>query len=937
MTMSGRMKEAELEEKFIQDLCNLNYERVNVTNLDALLKNMKVQLSKLNNYEFSDEEFNALYKNMLSQKSVFDKAVFLRSMTTIKLDDGTVKEIVFLNKKDWCKNIFQVTNQFQMKQDSDNRYDVSILINGIPMVHIELKSHTVDYISAVNQIDRYKRESMSSSIFDYIQVFVVSNGHTTKYFANNKKVDTNYMFEYADHYNKKISLLSEFVNVFLEPCQIGKYISRYMIMSNDDNHKIILAMRSYQVHAVEGILRKMDGNVKNGYIWHTTGSGKTLTSFKACEIISEREDVDKVIFIVDRTDLDRQTVSEYQKFRSQEYFKGGVCDINAFNSTREFTNAYHKSENKILVTTMQKLDKAIKSDKLMSGQNVVLVFDECHRSQLGESHALIEKFFDYPFKFGFTGTPILAENAKDGSDEFKTTEDVFGQAVHKYLINDAIDDKNVLGFSVDYKKVFKFKDSVEDQLVEGINTKEVYTSMQYIKALCDDVITNYDRFTSNRDFNAMLATSGIPSAIKCYKYINGIEIVENGVVYKCEIDHGLKIATVFTVDDNESFSDEGELTKRLELGEIMKRYNQDFDDGFSSTNYDLTTQGAYKANVAKRVKNRDIDLLIVSDMFLTGFDAKKLNTLFFDKDQKYHNLIQSLSRTNRIFKGKDYGNVVCYRPKMSQQIDEALALFSNPDSTTSVLKGSYQVILKELNEAMSKLLIDYPSVDSINQLKGDEAKLEFVKAMREVNRAYNSIITFRDFKEEDINGMSRQDIEEYQVKYKELIPRSTNTGDSILNDIDFEVSLIKSIKVNYDYIKNLLSQLDDIEDETEVKERINHIIKQMEKDPKLQSKIELIKDFLENNYRYEYSLTVQFDDYINEVNTKKMEEFASDNDLSVEKMKLLISEYEYHKDQNNGDYNDVLQRVVEGKKLKEKRALRTIVSDFVTGLFEDYL
>ena len=324
-------------------------------------------------------------------------------------------------------------------------------------------------------------------------------------------------------------------------------------------------------------------------------------------------------------------------------------------------------------------------------------------------------------------------------------------------------------------------------------------------------------------------------------------------------------------------------------------------------------------------------------MFLTGFDAKKLNTLFFDKDQKYHNLIQSLSRTNRIFKGKDYGNVVCYRPKMSQQIDEALALFSNPDSTTSVLKGSYQVILKELNEAMSKLLIDYPSVDSINQLKGDEAKLEFVKAMREVNRAYNSIITFRDFKEEDINGMSRQDIEEYQVKYKELIPRSTNTGDSILNDIDFEVSLIKSIKVNYDYIKNLLSQLDDIEDETEVKERINHIIKQMEKDPKLQSKIELIKDFLENNYRYEYSLTVQFDDYINEVNTKKMEEFASDNDLSVEKMKLLISEYEYHKDQNNGDYNDVLQRVVEGKKLKEKRALRTIVSDFVTGLFEDYL
>jgi len=711
--MAEYQSEAQLETDLVKRLTGLGYASVTLPDMPAMQANLRAQLGKHNGVTLSDAEF-AKVLNHLDKGNVFEKAKTLRGRMQLTRDDGTPLYLQLLNTQEWCQNQYQVTTQVTVTGHHKTRFDVTLLINGLPLVQIELKE-------AFNQINRYQRHSYWSenALFQYVQLFVISNGVNTKYYANNRNQDFKQTFFWAEKDNTLITQLDAFADVFLEKCHVSKMISKYIVLHESD--KVLMVLRPYQYYAVEAIDARVKAGRKNGYIWHTTGSGKTLTSFKAAQVLIENPKVDKVVFVVDRADLDYQTTKEFN------HFSDGSVD--GTDNTKALVGQLG-GDTKLIVTTIQKLNTAISRDRYegplqgVKDARVVFIFDECHRSQFGDTHKRIVQFFSKAQMFGFTGTPIFADNAVGK----RTTKNLFAECLHKYVITDAIADENVLRFSVEYWGKLKRKDgSLIDEDVPAINVREFFDNLDRINGVVDWIIQNHDRKTHNKQFSAMLCVSSVDALTAYYEAFQRKK--EAG-------EHHLRIATIFTYGPNEADPDADGLIgdpdlnvadlpvdvhKRDKLENFVADYNAMYQT--KETVKDSAGFYTYYNHLSKRLKERDrkdaldkdrLDILLVVNMFLTGFDAKKLNTLYVDKNLKYHGLIQAFSRTNRILgQLKSQGNIVCFR-NLKPKTDEAITLFSNKEAIETILMAPYGDYLDRFNAAVEALRAITPDPDSLD-------------------------------------------------------------------------------------------------------------------------------------------------------------------------------------------------------------------------------
>lgn len=869
---AGHQSEAKLEEELITRLVSMGYERVNITNADELHANLKRQLERHNadaikGKALSDGEF-ARVLNHLNSGSVFQRAEKLRDRFDLTRDDGTVCYLQFLNCTEWCQNQYQVTHQITQHGKYENRYDVTLLINGLPLVQIELKRRGIELKEAFNQINRYQRHSFwaEGGLFNYVQLFVISNGVNTKYYANNRKQDFKQTFYWADKENNLITQLDQFTDVFLEKCHVSKMISKYTVLHQSD--KILMVLRPYQYYAVEAIVDRVKEGRKNGYIWHTTGSGKTLTSFKAAQILRDIPKIDKVVFVVDRADLDYQTTKEFN------YFSPGCVD--GTDNTRQLVEQM-AGNDKMIVTTIQKLNTAITRTRheaamdALRDKRVVFIFDECHRSQFGETHLNITRFFTKAQMFGFTGTPIFADNATSNSMGKRTTKDLFGECLHKYVITNAIADENVLKFSVEYWGLLKKKDGTlkeeSDEQVEGINTKEWYESDKRVNDITDWIIANHDRKTHNRHFSAMMCVSSKELLMKYYEAFKAKK--EAG-------KHDLRVVTIFTYTPNEEDEDANGLISepdmepsavseeakhsRDKLAGYVADYNAMY--GTNQSVKDGKAFYTYYKDIAKRMKERDkesfqdrdrADILLVVNMFLTGFDAKRLNTLYVDKNLKYHGLIQAFSRTNRILgELKSQGNIVCFR-NLKKNTDQAIKLFCDTNANEDVLMEPYEFYTETFNHGVERLKALAETPDAVNELQSEDAQAAFVQEFRNLIRTLNKARSFVDFKWQDL-GLTEQTFEDYKSKYLDIYDRTRNNdkddGESILDDLDFELELIHRDEVNVAYILELLGDINAKrrlgKATPESDKALQDVLDLLGKEVQLRSKRDLIERFIED-------------------------------------------------------------------------------------------
>ena len=893
--MSAVESEAVLEAKLIDRLSENGYQKINIKNEEELNANFKIQLEKLNRCELTDEEFNRILQ-YLDSGTIFDKAKKLRDRFYIEREDESFF-IKFFNEKDWCKNIFQVTNQVQMEGLHKNRYDVTLLINGLPLVQIELKRRGMNIKEAFNQINRYKLHSYKG-LFNFIQIFVISNGVETKYFANGRpnELKFEFTFYWKDKENHNIYSLEDFTDTFLEKCNLAKMISKYMVLN--ESSKKLMVLRAYQKYAVEAVMEQALENKQNGYVWHTTGSGKTLTSYKVSQLLAEDESIYKVIFVVDRRDLDIQTNKEFNSF----------CDgcVNVTEHTGALIkNLTTQGKGKLVTTTIQKLSKAVKTrgdqKKLQNikDKNIILIFDECHRSQFGEMHQSITDFFTNALSFGFTGTPIFAVN----SDGFKTTKSIFGKRLHEYVIKDAIADGNVLGFSVDYLGGAKIKNKPDKEVI-GIDTKEFLESEKRLKPIVDYVINSYSTKTKNREFNAMFTVSRGGVIHKYYKLFK-------------EAKHDLKIATIFTYNVNED-SSEKELSQDL-LDSYIKDYNEMFDTNFSTDDFK-----GYHADVSKRMKNREIDLLLVVDMFLTGFDSPMLNTLYVDKELKYHTLLQAFSRTNRVINmRKSQGNIVCFRD-IKEDTDRAIALFSKTDNTEDVITPPYEFFVDKFNEAVKELHKLVETVEEAMNLQSEKDKETFVLNFRELSRIKNKLDIFTEFTFDNLD-MTEQEFNEYKSVYFKIydeIVDPIDGPDSILDDIDFELELLRNDQINVDYIIKLMEDLDF--SSTSFEHDKERILKLVNETQQLRSKIGLIEKFINEKLgNIDTKQTTVGDAFEEFMRTERRAEICNiidEENLNEDIAREFFKEYEFSgkfdEDLLNESFNEHLKYLVRTKKVE---------------------
>lgn len=891
-----------LENNLIAQLNDLGHKKVIIHAEEQLLNNLKSQLEKHNKTTFSQDEFKRILIH-LSKGNIFAKAKTLRDKFALLKDNGDKEYIEFINQDYWCQNEFQVTNQVTIHGKRENRYDVTLLINGLPLVQIELKRRGIELKKAFNQIQRYQKDSFgaNNALFQYVQLFVISNGVNTKYYANSPKQSFKQTFYWSDDKNKRISQLTDFANAFLEPCHVAKMITKYTVLHDSD--KILMILRPYQFYAVETIIDRVKNSTKNGYIWHTTGSGKTLTSFKASQILTHNPKIKKVVFVVDRQDLDDQTVKEFRAFQKES--------IDGTDDTKMLVKQFLDNSRPLIVTTIQKLNTAIskarfkKQIEALKDEKIVFIFDECHRSQFGDTHKRIVEFFTDHQLFGFTGTPILEKNAHVEKSLKYTTASLFDKCLHQYVITDAIRDENVLKFSIEYYNVFKAKNDFDDLDVEGINTKELYEDDRYVSLIADYIITNHNRKTHNRTFTAMFCVSDVNSLIQYYTKFKQRKI---------EGKHNLKIATIFSfganeddksadgfIQDEENLSQAAEseavyakLPKRDKLDEYIADYNEMFNSKHSAK--DGQSFLNYKKDISKRVRNRDIDILLVVNMFLTGFDSKTLNTLYVDKNLKYHGLIQAYSRTNRILnEKKSQGNILVFR-NLKKATDEAIALFSDKNAKETITIAPYEDYLKDFNEAFKKLMSIAPTSDSVDDLVTEEDELEFAKAFREIMRLKNILSSFTSFTFDD-TYMDEQQFANYSSKYQDLYQKiSTNQQKemvSILDSIDFEIELLRKDEIDVAYIMRLLKDLKNAKEEDKPKKQ-QAIIDLITGDTELRSKRELIEKFIIQNLP-EISDDDEIEDRFKEyweVETKKaIENLSKEEALTQVKVEKIITDY----------------------------------------------
>jgi type I restriction enzyme R subunit len=892
---SGQLQsEAQLENNLIAQLVNQGYGRVVIKDEASLLANLKTQLEKHNKTIFTDNEF-AKVVNHLNKGNVYERAQTLRDKFNLTRDDGTTFYLEFIDQIEWCQNQYQVTNQITMEGEYQNRYDVTILINGLPLVQIELKRRGLELKEAFNQTKRYDKHSYGSGagLFQYIQLFVISNGVNTKYYANNKKQSFKQTFFWSDKENNQITQLEQFAKTFLEKCHLSKVITKYVVLNQ--TYKILMALRPYQYYAVEAIIDKVKNSVHNGYIWHTTGSGKTLTSFKAAQILTNLPKVDKVVFCVDRKDLDYQTAKEFNAF--------SAGSVDSTDNTKKLVTQMG-DDTKLIVTTIQKLNTAIMKERYktamepLKDKSIIFIFDECHRSQFGDTHKRITEYFNHYQMFGFTGTPIFVENVAKNQHGKRTTKDLFGECLHKYVITDAIRDENVLKFAVEYIRTFKQHDIISDIDVEDIDTKEVMESPQRIEAVVDYIMANHERKTHAKEFTGMLCVSSVDVLTTYYDIFQKKKLAG---------EHNLKIATIFSYAANEEDKGADDFITEETTDMAGKKVNEHSRDkleayigdynamfGTKYTTKDSKSFYNYYNELAKRVREKEVDILLVVNMFLTGFDSPPLNTLYVDKNLKYHGLIQAFSRTNRTMgEKKSQGNIVCFR-NLKQATDDAISLFSDKDAKDTIIMEPYENYVRQFNEALDQLKTIAPDVDSVNDLQSEEDKLEFVKAYRQLIRIYNVLTTFSDFDDEDLH-IEPQEYADYGSKYLDIRDGVIRVKEkvSILNDVDFELELIHRDEINVTYILKLLGQMKDAPQE-EHEARKKNILDMLSGDVEMRSKKELIEKFITENLPEVQNggdVEAKFKQFWQQQDKAEIERICTEEGLDQEKVKKLISSY----------------------------------------------
>ncbi len=889
-----------LEREFIKQLERQAYEYLRVASEEQFVANLRKQLEALNSITFSDPEWKQFYETKIAGQNdgIVEKTIRIQedSIQLLARDDGTTKNVKLIDRQNIHNNRLQVINQYEIKGSRANRYDVTVLVNGLPMVHIELKRRGVDIREAFNQIDRYQRDSFwaGSGLFEYVQLFVISNGTLTKYYSNTtrrqhiqdaagaKKVKkTSNSFEFtswwADCQNKPIQDLAAFAKTFFAKHTILNILTRYCVLTAD---RMLLVMRPYQIAATELILRKIEistnykklGSVEaGGYVWHTTGSGKTLTSFKTAQLASKMPSVDKVLFVVDRKDLDYQTMREYDRFER------GAANSNT--STAVLKRQLENPQARIIITTIQKLATFIAANKghEIFGGHIVIIFDECHRSQFGDMHTAITRAFKRYNLFGFTGTPIFSANMSSGGNpQLKTTEQAFGEKLHTYTIVNAITDKNVLPFRIDYVNTVKVG-NVLDKKVAAIDTERALLATERVRQVAGYILEHFDQKTKRssgyvhslisnvsevaegrnkiealkvtsrvKGFNALFATASIEAAKRYY--------AQFGELQKSLIpDRRLKIGLIFSYAANEAVEDgaleeEGFETSALDsssrdfLDAAIKDYNTAFGTSYDTS--DDKFQNYYK-DLSLRTKNREIDLVIVVNMFLTGFDATTLNTLFVDKGLRAHGLIQAYSRTNRILNSvKAYGNIVSFRD-LEEETNHALALFGNKDAKGIAILKPYGDYYCEYEAKVQELVTTFPLGERI---VGEQAKKDFVALFGVILRLQNILTSFDDFEGNEI--LSEREGQDYRSVYLDIYADFRQGRDSdkeqINDDIVFEIELIKQVEINVDYILMLVAKLRAAKgdgDDVEIRAQITRAV---DSSPTLRNKKDLIENFVDS-------------------------------------------------------------------------------------------
>jgi len=915
--------EAQLEQQLIEQLQNQNYNAVSLPDYDALLDNFKEQFeafnsAKLDGKPLSLKEWERVL-NYINGKSIFESAKLLRDKFVLERDDGTKPYLQFLDE-DYTKNRYQVTHQTTVVGKYTNRYDVTLLINGLPLVQIELKRRGIDIKEAVNQIMRYRKHSYQG-LYHFIQLFVVSNGVDTKYFANSDKdILYSHTFFWTDDNNIRVTNLKDFSVVFLARDLLIKMLTKFTILNDTD--KVLMVMRPYQVYATEALIRQATLTNRNAYIWHTTGAGKTLTSFKTAQILASMPNIKKVIFLVDRKDLDTQTTEEFNKFEAGS--------VDATDRTDILVKQMKDKNRQLIITTIQKMATAVKKPQyakvmdLYRDEKVVFIIDECHRSQFGDMHKDIVRHFQKAQFFGFTGTPRFEVNGKVEGKVTQTTEKLFGECLHSYLIKDAIFDNNVLGFHIEYITTMKGAyDENDSTMTEAIDVGELYMADERMTMVANHIVQNHKAKTRNRQYTAIFAVSSIPMLVKYYD------------IFK-SIDHDLNISGIFSYGANEDYEGHDEHSRDA-LERIISDYNKTF-----STNFSTDTFSAYHKDISDRMKGKktkQLDILIVVNMFLTGFDSKPLSVLYVDKDMMYHDLLQAYSRTNRVEKEtKPWGIIVCYR-NLKQKTDDALALFSqgHPDG---ILTQSFDFYVQKFNELVAGIKLLAPTPASIDMMYSEDDQKRFVVMFRELTRYLLSLQTFVEFSFDRSHlDLSDQEYQDYKSKYL-LLYRKNQTGKevvSVLDDVDFCIELMESNRINVAYIMNLIRNIDFTTKQTRERD-IEHIKSELDRSDNLHlhKKIDILRAFLDqvvSGFDGTEDIDVEYNDFENKQKSEEIEAFAKQEGVDAKMLKGEIAEFEFTGVLNPGEIRD---NITEPMPLLKKRSLVNRIVDFIYSHVDKY-
>ncbi|AMW78100.1 deoxyribonuclease HsdR [Acinetobacter sp. TGL-Y2] len=868
-------KELQLEEELISQLVQLGYERITLRKEDTLLDNLKQQIQRFNQIEtpFSNEEWKQIWYYLSKEITVFKKAELLRDRCPVSFDDGTVKHLRFISEHAE-DNFFQVSNQIIADhRDLDgrtSRFDVTLLINGFPLVQMEVKKRGVAISQAFKQTLDYTKAAYKAGqgLFGFIQYFVISNGVNCRYYSNGTQ-DIEFAFPWASQNNKAINDINEFTQTFLNPHHTIKMLTQYMVMHQTTQS--LMTLRPYQIYAVENMIQHVQTSDEHAYIWHTTGSGKTLTSFKASQLLIKQPDIERVIFVVDRKDLDGQTAEEFNKFRKNS--------VDSTKNTANLVKQLTAKDNRLVVTTIQKLNNAISKDRYveqmgeLKDKKVIFIFDECHRSQFGTTHQNIRRFFKQAQMFGFTGTPIFDKNSYKDSGIELTTDKLFPHLLHQYVIVNAINDHNVLPFNIDYLGRFVHKDSTDvEEKIKGIDTKELFENEARIEKIVREILKVHPIKTKHRDFNAMFCVSSVAALIK---YVDTFKKVQNELQQQAEqnndIYQPLKITTIFsyakekanTEDESSSsgIADESVDTPEqvddlaaAKMGKYLSEYNEQYGTSFNLTDgfYDYygDISQRFKGYASKEYQAQSIDLLIVVNMFLTGFDAKHLNTLYVDKNLKYHGLIQAYSRTNRVLSElKPFGNIVCFR-NLKQATDEALILFSDENAKSVVIVEAFDQALAQYETAVNTLLTITPTCQSVDELFGESQKASFVMAFKEVMKLNNRLGHYTEY-DQDQTSLNRQTFNDYSSKYKDLarhyaLSQSVdNKNQSVLDEVDFQLELLFSDRVDVDYIISLISLIVKTQNTERREQHIAQLNSILDSNVHLYDKRDLIEKFIQ--------------------------------------------------------------------------------------------